>query len=112
MKIIYLGTPDFAVKPLEALINEHEVVAVVTQPDAHSKRGNKLEPSPVKKFALSHNIPVHTFKRIKKEGGILKDYNADIMITCAYGQILSKENLETTPYGTFNIHGSILPKYC
>ncbi len=111
MKIIYLGTPDFAVKPLEALIKTHEVVAVVTQPDAPNKRGNKLEPSPVKKFALSHNIPVHTFKRIKKEGAILKEYNADIMITCAYGQILSKENLETTSYGTFNIHGSILPKY-
>lgn len=112
MKVIFLGTPEFAIKPLEALIKHHEVVAVVTQPDAMGKRGNKLEPSPVKKCALSHNIDVHQFKKIRKEGTeILKKYNADVMITCAYGQILSKENLEITPIGTLNIHGSILPKY-
>lgn len=112
MKVIFLGTPEFAIKPLEALIKEHDVVAVVTQPDAMGKRGNKLEFSPVKKCALSHNIKVHQFKRIKKVGTeILKKYNADVMVTCAYGQILSKENLEVTPIGTLNIHGSILPKY-
>lgn len=112
MKVIYLGTPDFAIAPLKALIENHEVVAVVTQPDAPGKRGGKLEPSPVKKFAISHGIPVHQFNKIRKEGNeILRSYNADVMVTCAYGQILSKENLEITPVGTLNIHGSILPKY-
>jgi methionyl-tRNA formyltransferase len=85
---------------------------VVTQPDAPGKRGGKLEPSPVKKFAISYGIPVHQFNKIRKEGNdVLKAYNADVMVTCAYGQILSKENLEITPVGTLNIHGSILPKY-
>lgn len=112
MKVIYLGTPDFAIKPLEALIKHHEVVAVVTQPDAPGKRGGRLEPSPVKKFAMANNIPVHQFNKIRKEGtDVLKEYNADVMVTCAYGQILSKQNLEITRVGTLNIHGSILPKY-
>lgn len=112
MKVIYLGTPDFAIKPLEALTLHHEVVAVVTQPDAPGKRGGKLEASPVKKYALAHGIPVHQFNKIRKEGNdILRAYKADVMVTCAYGQILSKENLEITPVGTLNIHGSILPKY-
>lgn len=112
MKVIYLGTPEFAIKPLEALVSHHEVVAVVTQPDAPGKRGGKLEFSPVKKFAISKNIPVHQFEKIRKTGTeVLKKYNADVMVTCAYGQILSKENLEITRVGTLNIHGSILPKY-
>ena len=112
MKVIYLGTPDFAIAPLKALIENHEVVAVVTQPDAPGKRGGKLEPSPVKKFAIAHGIPVYQFNKIRKEGNeVLRSFNADVMVTCAYGQILSKENLEITPVGTLNIHGSILPKY-
>lgn len=112
MRVIYLGTPDFAIAPLEAILAHHEVVAVVTQPDAPGKRGGKLEASPVKKFAMSHGIPVHQFNKIRKEGNeVLRSYNADVMVTCAYGQILSKENLEITRVGTLNIHGSILPKY-
>lgn len=112
MKVIYLGTPEFAIKPLEALVKHHQVVAVVTQPDAPGKRGGKLEASPVKKYALSCGIPVHQFNKIRKEGtDVLKAYNADVMVTCAYGQILSKQNLEITKVGTLNIHGSILPKY-
>lgn len=112
MKVIFLGTPDFAIRPLEELCKYHEVVAVVTQPDAPGKRGGKLEFSPVKKFALSKGIPVHQFNKIRKEGNeVLAGYNADVMVTCAYGQILSKDNLEITPIGTLNIHGSILPKY-
>lgn len=111
MKVIFLGTPEFAILPLKALIENHDVVAVVTQPDAPGKRGDKLQYSPVKKYAIENGIDVLQFDKIRREGEILKNYQADVMITCAYGQILSKENLETTPIGTLNIHGSVLPKY-
>ena len=112
MKIIYFGTPDFAVKPLEKLIEKHEVVAVVTQPDRPVGRSNKPVPCAVKQCAMAHNIPVLQYEKIRLEGvNDLKSLNADIMISCAYGQIFSKDILDITPYGMYNIHGSILPKY-
>lgn len=112
MKIIYFGTPDFAVKPLEKLIENFEVVAVVTQPDRPVGRSNKPTPCAVKQCARAHGIPVLQYEKIRLEGvEDLKNLNADMMVSCAYGQIFSKEILDITPLGMYNIHGSILPKY-
>lgn len=113
MKIIFLGTPEFAVPSLKRLIeSKHQVVAVVTNLDKPVGRSDKLVPSPVKKVAMENGIKVYQYKKIRQEGvEDLKNIGADIMITCAFGQILSRENLDATPMGTFNIHGSLLPKY-
>lgn len=112
--IVFLGTPDFAVPSLKALVeNGYNVKAVFTQPDRPKGRGNKVQFSPVKEYALSQNIPVYQPDRIKTEENakILKDLKPDLMITAAFGQILSKENLESAPLGCINVHGSLLPKY-
>lgn len=113
MKIVFLGTPDFAVPSLNALINSHhQVVGVVTQPDKPVGRHGKLEYPPVKKLALEHNIPVFQFEKIRRDGvDELTKLNADIFVTCAYGQILSQEVLDIAPHGVINVHGSLLPKY-
>lgn len=113
MKIIFLGTPDFAVPTLQALVNSHhKVVAVVTQPEKPSGRGKKLKPSPVKKLAQKYELPVFDFKNISKMGEeLLQQFDADAMVTCAYGQILRKNILQLTPHGVINVHGSLLPKY-
>ncbi|MDR0850461.1 MAG: methionyl-tRNA formyltransferase [Christensenellaceae bacterium] len=112
MKIIFLGTPQFAVNILAKLIKtQHKVLAVVTQPDKPCGRGHKVEMPPIKPLALSNNIPIHQFKSITKEGDILKEYNADIVITAAFGQILRSNVLEMCPYGVINVHASLLPKY-
>lgn len=113
MKIIFLGTPNFAKNVLEKLINSsHQVVAVICQPDRPVGRKQILTPPPTKLFAIEHNIPVFQFEKIRKEGvEVLKSLNADIMITAAYGQILSQEILDVTKHGVFNVHGSLLPKY-
>ncbi len=114
MKIIYLGTPEFAVAPLKAIIESqnHDVVAVVTQPDRPVGRKNIITPPPVKVVALENDIPVFQYEKIRVEGvENLKSLHADIMITCAYGQILSKEIIDICPHGIINIHASLLPKY-
>lgn len=112
MKIIFLGTPQFAENILQKLLTtHHKVLAVVTQPDKPCGRGHKVEMSPVKKLALLNDIPVHQFKSITKEGDILKEYNANIIITAAFGQILRANVLEMCPLGVINVHASILPKY-
>ena len=114
MKVIYLGTPEFSVAPLESIINSdrHEIVAVVTQPDRPVGRKAIITPSPVKVVAIKNDIPIYQFESIRKEGvKILTSLGADAMITCAYGQILSQEVLDATKLGTFNIHASLLPKY-
>lgn len=112
MRIIYLGTPDFAVAPLmEILASRHEVVAVVTQPDRLGNR-NKLIMPPVKEAAMLNNIPVYQYDKVSRQGvEDLKSLAADIMVTCAYGQILSDEVLSICPHGVINIHASLLPKY-
>ncbi len=112
--IVFLGTPDFAVPSLKALVeNGYNVKAVFTQPDRPKGRGNKVQFSPVKEYALSQNIPVYQPDKIRREENakILKDLKPDLMITAAFGQILSKENLESAPLGCINVHGSLLPKY-
>jgi len=113
MKIIFMGTPDFAVSALKKLIEKHEVLAVVTQPDKKQGRGNKIIYSPVKTLALEHGIEVLQPIGAKESDFIesLKKYNADIFIVVAYGQILKKELLDIPKFGCINIHGSLLPEY-
>lgn len=114
MKVIFMGTPDFSVGTLEALIEAgHEVALVVTQPDKPKGRGSKMQYTPVKEVAVAHNIPVYQPKRIREPECIeeLRKYNADIMVVIAFGQILPKEILEMTPYGCVNVHASLLPSY-
>lgn len=113
LKIIYMGTPEFAVMPLEEIIKAgYEVSAVVTQPDKKKGRGKELKPSPVKECALRHGIPVLQPVKIKEEEAInkLRSYPADIFIVAAFGQILSEEILQMPRYGCINIHASLLPK--
>jgi len=112
MKIVYMGTPDFAVGPLEAIIDAgHEVVAVVTQPDRPKGRSGKLIASPVKECALSHGITVLQPQKIRLPESVeeLRQYPADIFVVAAFGQILSTEVLEMPKYGCINIHASLLP---
>ena len=113
MRVIFLGTPEFAVNCLDSLVkSKHEVVAVVTQPDKPTERGNKIEFSEVKKYALDRGIPLFQFPKISRDGVIdLRALEPDIMVTAAYGQILSQEVLDIPKYGTINVHASILPKY-
>ncbi|MGI0490506.1 methionyl-tRNA formyltransferase [Alkalinema pantanalense CENA528] len=116
LKVVFFGTPQFAVPSLEALIAhpDFEVLAVVTQPDKRRGRGNELSPSPVKSIALAHDLTVWQPKSIKKDGetlASLRALNADIFVVVAYGQILSQEILDMPKYGCVNGHGSLLPKY-
>ena len=114
MRVVFLGTPDFAVPSLEALIeNGYNVVAVFTQPDRPAKRGHKLMAPPVKECAIKHGIEVYQFEKIKQEAGLkaLKSLEPDILITAAFGQILSKDILDIPSKGCINVHGSLLPKY-
>ncbi len=113
MRIVFLGTPDFAINSLDALVkSKHEVIAVVTQPDKPTERGNKIQFSDVKKYALANDIPLFQFPKISRDGVIdLKALNPDIMVTAAYGQILSQDILSIPKYGIINVHASLLPKY-
>ncbi len=113
MKIIFLGTPTFAIPALEAIANSHhEILAVVTQPDTAKNRGKKIIPTPVKQFALERGIKVLQYNKIRTEGvEELKSLSPDIMVTCAYGQILSQKLIDIPTHGIINIHGSLLPKY-
>ena len=113
MKVIFLGTPEFGAICLNAILqSKHEVVAVVCQPDKLAGRGNKLTVSPVKALANKFNIPVYQFQKIRIDGvDTLKSIKADIMVTAAYGQILSQEIIDICPHKIINVHGSLLPKY-
>ncbi len=116
MKIVFFGTPEFAVSTLEKLLNHPsiEVLAVVTQPDKRRERGNQLTPSPVKSLALTHNLPIWQPTRIKKDEETLaklRQSGAEAFVVVAYGQILSQEILDMPKLGCINVHGSILPYY-
>lgn len=114
MKIVFMGTPDFAVGALEALIEAgHEITAVVTQPDKPKGRSGALQFPPVKECAVKHNIPVFQPVRIKTPENVaqLREYPADVFVVVAFGQILSQEILDMPKYGCLNIHASLLPKY-
>ena len=114
MKIIFMGTPDFSVGTLEALVEAgHDVVLAVTQPDKPKGRGKEMQFTPVKECAMKYNIPVYQPRRVREAECIeeLRKYEADIMVVVAFGQILPKEILEMTKYGCVNVHASLLPKY-
>ena len=114
MKLIFMGTPDFAAEALRALVEAgHQVTAVVTQPDRAKGRSDKLQYSPVKECALEYGIPLLQPERIKTPEAVaeLKQYEADIYVVAAFGQILSQEILDIPKYGCLNIHASLLPKY-
>ena len=113
MKVVFLGTPDFAVNTLKSIIaSRHEVLAVVTQPDKPVGRSSKLVFSPVKEVAVEHGIKVLQYNKIRYEGvEDLRKLNPDIMVTCAFGQILSQEIIDIAPKGIINVHASLLPKY-
>ena len=116
INIVFFGTPDIGLKSLEHFYNSDtfNVQAVVTQPDKPSGRGHKLTPSPIKQFAVEHNIPVFQPKSIRKEPDIieaLKNLAPDFFVTFAFGQILSQEVLDIPKFETINLHVSLLPKY-
>ncbi len=114
MKIIFMGTPDFAVGTLDALVDAgHEVSLVVTQPDRVKGRGKAVSMPPVKECALRHDIPVFQPEKVKEDEAVLRlrEEEPDIIVVAAFGQILSKEILELPKYGCINVHASLLPKY-
>ena len=113
MKVIFMGTPDFAVYSLKALLQEHEVVAVVTQPDKPKGRGKKLQPTPVKELAMAHGIEVLQPAKVREAEVIekLRGYDADLIAVTAFGQILPEDILNMPKYGCINVHGSLLPEY-
>ncbi len=111
LKVVFMGTPEFSVPVLKSLIELTDVVLVVSQPDKEVGRKRILTPSPVKACALEHNIEVFTPKKIREEYEVVLNHKPDIIITCAYGQIVPKQMLDYPDYGCINIHGSLLPKY-
>ncbi|WP_084205769.1 methionyl-tRNA formyltransferase [Thiomicrorhabdus chilensis] len=114
MKVIFAGTPEFSVAPLQALLDSnHDVIAIYTQPDRPAGRGRKLTASPVKQLALQHDIPVYQPNSLRDAEAqtALAELNADIMIVVAYGLILPKAVLEMPKYGCLNIHASLLPRW-
>ena len=114
MKIVYMGTPDFAVNPLHALAEAgYEVTGVVTQPDKPKGRGKSMLPTPVKEEALKHGFPVYQPVKVRDPEflQVLEKLDPDIIVVAAFGQIIPKSILELPKYGCINIHASLLPKY-
>ncbi len=109
-KVAFMGTPNFAVPILEALIDNYNVVMIVCQPDRKKNRKGKLEIPPVKEVALKHNIEVFQPEKIKDDFSPIIEAKPDLIITCAYGQIIPKELLDYPKLGCINVHGSLLPK--
>lgn len=114
MKIVFMGTPDFAVPCLQTLIdNKHQVIGVITQPDRAKGRGNKLTPPPVKVLAEKYDIPVFQPEKVKTPEFVekLRELAPEVIIVVAFGQLLSQAILDIPPKGCINVHGSLLPKY-
>lgn len=114
LNIVFAGTPDFAAEHLKALVDSrHNVIAVYSQPDRPAGRGKKLQPSPVKKVALEHDIPVYQPVNFKQDGAMeeLQALNADIMVVVAYGLLLPKAVLDAPKMGCINVHASLLPRW-
>ena len=110
MKVVFMGTPDFAVPVLQGLIEQYEVVLVVTQPDKKVGRHQELRISPIKELALKHNISVFQPKKIRSDYQKVLDAKPDMIVTCAYGQIVPKVILDCPKFGCINVHASLLPK--
>lgn len=114
MRVIFMGTPDFATGTLEKIVLAgHDVVGVVTQPDKPKGRGKTLMPTPVKEVAMKYNLPVYQPKKVREPEfvEILRNLKPDVMVVAAFGQIISKEILEMPKYGCINVHASLLPAY-
>lgn len=114
MRVIFMGTPDFAVSTLQAIHEAgHQVCLVVTQPDKPKGRGKAMQFTPVKEYAVEHGMEVFQPVKIREQECVekLREYEADIMVVAAFGQILPKEILEMTKFGCINVHASLLPKY-
>ncbi len=114
MRVVFMGTPDFAVGTLRALVEAgHQVVGVVTQQDKPKGRGKAMQPTPVKEAALSYGIPVYQPKRVREPEFFetLKDLEPDVIVVVAFGQIIPQSILDLAPYGCLNVHASLLPKY-
>ena len=115
MRIVFMGTPDFAEISLKKIVEAgHEILAVISQPDRQKGRGMKFIPSPVKQYAQEKGYEVYTPEKIKKDVQLIqtiKELNPDVICAVAFGQILSKEILDIPKKGCVNLHGSLLPKY-
>ena len=110
IKVVFMGTPDFAVPVLEGLIENYEVVGVVSQPDKRVGRKQELVNTPIKEVALKHNILVFQPEKIKEDYEDILKLNPDIIVTCAYGQIIPSAILDYPRLGCINVHASLLPK--
>ena len=113
MRIVFMGTPRFAADILENLIGQHEVCAAFTRPDAVSRRGSRMVPSPVKQVAVDHGIPVYTVEGLRQRPAqdLMRNLEPDLIVVAAYGYILPREILDIPPYGCLNVHSSILPRW-
>ncbi len=114
MRVLFLGTPEFGIPSLQMLVQEgYEIAGVITQPDRPQGRGHRLVPCPLKQAALELELPVYQYERIRAQEAVeeLRHLAPDIMITAAYGQILTQRILDIPPMGVVNVHGSLLPKY-
>ena len=112
-RVVFMGTPEFSVPCLAMLNDTCDVIAVITQPDKPRGRGQKLTPSPVKAYAVAHDLPVYQPEKIKTEAftAQLEAMKPDLMVVVAFGQILSQRILDIPPYGCINVHASLLPRY-
>ena len=112
-RVVFMGTPEFSVPCLSFLDKNFEVIAVFTQPDRPRGRGQKIQESPVKQYAVAHDIPVYQPQKIKQAESVakLRELAPDLMVVVAFGQILSQEILDIPPYGCINVHASLLPLY-
>lgn len=111
IKVVFMGTPDFSVPVLKMLIEQYRVVGIVAQPDKPVGRAGKMSISPVKKVALEENIPLYQPVKIRKEYEEILALEPDVIVTCAYGQIIPKAILDYPKYGCINVHASLLPKH-
>ncbi|MBZ4682899.1 MAG: methionyl-tRNA formyltransferase [Fusobacteriaceae bacterium] len=113
MRILFMGTPEFAVPSLDILNKHHEIIGVFTKIDKPNQRGKKIKFNPVKQYALDNNIDIYQVKSVKTKEVIdkIKELNPDIIVVVAYGKILPNELIEIPKYGTINVHSSLLPKY-
>lgn len=114
MRVVFMGTPDFAVGTLEAILAAgHEVVGVVTQPDKPKGRGKSMQAPPVKETALAHGLPIYQPEKVREESFVdtLRKMEPEVIVVVAFGQILTKEILSMPKYGCVNVHASLLPKY-
>ena len=112
-RVVFMGTPEFAVPCLAALVEQTEVIGVVTQPDRPRGRGQRLVPSPVKSWAAEHGLPVYQPEKLKAEDSVklLEDLNPELIVVVAFGQILPQRVLDIPAYGCINVHASLLPRY-